>query len=108
MAESNLTITKVEDPRTGGFEEASLHVQLAKRSGLISSFRAAWVLVEQDGTHSIRVFLCTLRHAKTVCEHLNEELDQLIAVVEAKLAERESVDTGVRNWERALRSVGYK
>jgi len=107
MADSNFAITKVQDQRTGVFENTAQAKQI-KNSGLMPSFHSAWTLVQHESTHTIRVFLASLKYARGVCSHLTEEIDNLIVVVEARLAEIDNLDRDVREWERALRKVGYR
>ncbi len=107
MATKNLIITKVQNPVSGAFE-ATTQEKLTTHSGLVPSFHAAWVFVQHESTHTIRIFLSTLKHAKTVCVHLAEDIDKLIVVVEARLREIENLDRDVRTWEHALRRVGYR
>jgi hypothetical protein len=101
MAESNITIEKAFDPKTGTFENTE-QAKLARNAGLVSSLRAAWGLVQHASPFQIRLYLSTLRHSQLVCVHLTEEIDELIRMVEARLKEIDSLDRDVRTWEKSI------
>jgi hypothetical protein len=71
-----------------------------EHQGLLAGFHSSWSLVQNGSAHHIRLHLANLRTAKTVCLHLAEEIDHLIKLAEAKLAEHESLNRDVAGWEK--------
>jgi hypothetical protein len=71
-----------------------------QHEGLLAGFHSSWSLVQHGSAHHLRLHLANLRTARTVCQHLAEELDHLIRLAEAKLAEHASLDRDVAGFER--------
>jgi hypothetical protein len=104
MANENLIITRVQNPQTGAFE-GTPQEKVAHDIGLINSFHRIWEVVQHDSAFQLRLYLSTLKHARSVCSHLSEEIDKLIVVVEARLHELDRVDRDVRSWENILQKT---
>jgi hypothetical protein len=68
--------------------------------GLLAGFHSAWSLVQHGSVRHINMHLANLKAARAVCLHLADDLDHLIKLAEAKLAEHEQLEKNVAAFDK--------
>jgi hypothetical protein len=79
-----------------------------EHAGPLAGLHASWQIVQHGSSHHVRLHLANLQTARAVCLHITQELDRLIKMAEAKLAEYDDLESSVSAFEKtcAGRSSG--